>query len=200
MNSSNVAKVPSTKVTTTKVLPTTIIQKRTNGSSITVSGRVHSRMIYFVEVERHFCLWFFNYLKIMIKFPIRKSDSLVSCQDRAVYSLFLSSQKASRTSLLLGILLWTLFFDAKKSRPDKRVLGIPFSLERPGDQEHWLEHVEFCSEQKSRTVPNHWLKAPVHLDVGGKNYTTSLATLKSVPGTFQQKYPILKALFRIPNL
>ena len=43
--------------------------------------------------------------------------------------------------------------------------------------------VEFCSEQKRRTVPNHWLKAPVHLDVGGKNYTTSLATLKSVPGS-----------------
>ena len=95
---------------------------------------------------------------------------------------FLSSQKVAWIWPKWGISLWTLFSDAKKSRPDKRVLGIPFSLERPGDQEHWLEHSRCSVQNKNRTVPNHWFKAPVHLDVGGKNYTTSLATLKSVPG------------------
>merc|ERR1711935_230280 len=41
----------------------------------------------------------------------------------------------------------------------KRQLGIPFNLGRPGEL------------------------APVHLDVGGRHYTTSLATLKAVPGS-----------------
>lgn len=41
----------------------------------------------------------------------------------------------------------------------KRQLGVPFTLGRPGEL------------------------APVHLDVGGRHYTTSLATLKAVPGS-----------------